>query len=142
MKLFIVFVLLSLSMAGLAPLVTAIGYSDQIVIGSNIYNVVLASNIYTVTANSVNIYTNSNPRTAIQKALDLASKSGGIVNLETLTYIVDGRINIGRNTHLKGAGIYKSIIKLKDYTPKFSLAGIIRSSKNIHDFIISQLTDD
>lgn len=83
----------------------------------------------------------------IQYALNfMSNKGGGDVVLQAGTYIIGYNIDMYKATRLYGQGIDKTYIKLKDYAPPFSNAGLLRatmqSTRGCNYIVISNLTLD
>jgi hypothetical protein len=124
---------------------TGLGFQNQIEIGDQDYTVgfdLSSSLVTTATQQYYNIGPSDNPRVVIQTALDtIATNGGGIVRLLKGTYILDAQIILASHTHLTGAGMDVTILKLKDWANQFPKAGLVRSHLTEH-LIISKLTID
>lgn len=83
----------------------------------------------------------------IQGSLEsIEENGGGILHLQTGTYMINKNIILYNNVHLMGDGMYNTIIKLVDYAPSFIVgtrrkSGFIRASF-MNNIIISNLTID
>jgi parallel beta-helix repeat protein len=107
---------------------------------------ITSANIITVGySNSANIKVplNKDAFPAIQNALNKIGKTGGTVSIESGTYTLSENIEmIGSNVQIKGAGMDKTVLKLKQFAkPWTKRAGFIRAryTKNIK---ISDMTLD
>lgn len=69
---------------------------------------------------------------AIEQALDrLNAKGGGTLNFETGTYYIQTQFSIPSFTCLKGAGMYKTILKVHKDAPPFPKAGMMRTRHTV-----------
>jgi hypothetical protein len=86
-------------------------------------------------------------RTQFQAAFDLIKKNGGgTLYIQEGVYEIDWYVEFGSNLKITGAGIDKTVIKLRDMARSFkqgttTRSGILRG-RNCRDVIISNLTID
>ena len=123
----------------------AIGYSNQLALGSNHYTVSVdhTNGAYSVMKDTSLVTQVASARIAIQIALNsIYTDGGGIVYLPDALYILDYQINIFSKTNLQGAGIDKTILKMIDNCRQFDYAGLVRGYINATDIKISDLTID
>lgn len=137
-------------------------FSDEIKIGENYYEIGLAQNnllyvlrsTYDIINGSYHNLTDETYMveidfiaTILQGILDdLDNRMGGVLYIKEGTYILNRNIIVGNNIHINGAGISKTILKLKDNADPFiygsyKKSGFIRA-RYCNDLIISNLTLD
>ncbi|AYV78550.1 MAG: hypothetical protein Edafosvirus17_26 [Edafosvirus sp.] len=84
----------------------------------------------------------NNATEILQLALNtIELNGGGILNILNGTYLLQGNIEIGNNTHLRGDDTATTILKLVDFANTFTFAGFLRAGAK-HDIIISHVTID
>lgn len=123
-----------------------IGYSNLIKYGSNKF--VVGRNIHNYLDYTVyNIDNTADDYIVIKNAItNIVLRGGGEIFIKSGIYNLDRSLYLGNRVHLRGEGINKTILRLKNYSPAFiddnsKKTGFIKI-KLAHSAVISDLTLD
>ncbi len=79
-------------------------------------------------SNYIRVVDPTNALSSLQTAFNMVrSQGGGIVNIHQGTYVIERNLQVYSNTHMRGAGMNLTILKLRDFAPPWINGSSARS---------------